>query len=64
MLSQVPAYDTAEAHAITTQAATDLLAHEKAQLPVVGEICPVGTMAKLAKMTRLLQELRLLVATA
>ena len=58
MLSQVPAHDTDEAYAITTQAATDLLAHEKAQLPVAGEICPVGTMAKLAKMKALLQDLR------
>lgn len=58
MSSQVPAHDTAEAHAITTQAAAELLAHEKALLPVAGEICPVGTMAKLAKMKALLQDLR------
>lgn len=64
MLNLVPAHDTAEAVAITDQAATALLAREKDLLPVVGEICPVGTMAKLVKMTRLLQELRLLVAMA
>lgn len=65
MLSQVPAHDTAEAHAITTQAATELLAHEKAQLPVGYEICPVGTLhrldiaqTKIAMMKRLLQTFR------
>ena len=64
MPSFVPAHDTAEAVAITDQAAAALAAHEKALLPVVGEICPVGTMAKLTKMKTLLQELRLLVALA
>lgn len=64
MLSIVPTHDTAEAVAITDQAAAELLAKEKTLLPVVGEICPIGTMAKLIKMKALLQELRLLVATA
>lgn len=51
-------HDTPEAIAITDKAAAELKAHELKLLPVVGEICPVGTLAKLAKIKRLLQELR------
>jgi hypothetical protein len=54
-------YDTPEAIAITDKAAAELKAHELKMLPVVGEICPVGTLAKLQKMAALVKELRSLI---
>ena len=57
-------YDTPEAIAITDKAARDLLSNEKrlAEMPVIGEICPVGTLAKLRKMKALIEEFKELVA--
>lgn len=54
--------DTPTEARVGEKAAQQLHAHEKALMPVVGEICPIGTMDKLNKMKKLLQELRLLVA--
>lgn len=54
-------HDTPEAIAITDKAAAELKAHELKMLPVVGEICPVATLAKLQKMTALVRQLRELV---
>ena len=57
-------HDTPEAIAITDKAAAELKAHELKLLPVVGEICPVGTLAKLRRMTVLIQQLQRLMVAA
>lgn len=58
-------HDTPEAIAITDQAALGLFVKERPiavieprPIPVIGEICPVGTFAKLQKMTALVKQLR------
>ena len=50
------AYDTKKAISVTEKAAHDLLLNEKclAEIPVIGEICPVGTLAKLKNLKELL----------
>lgn len=50
--------DTPAKAKIGDAAAKELHAHELKLLPVVGEICPVGTLAKLHKMTALVKQLR------
>ena len=49
-------HDTPEAIAITDKVAAELLIQEKAFLnvPIVGEICPVGTLETLRKLKEIL----------
>jgi hypothetical protein len=50
--------DTPTEAVIGDAAAKELQASELKLLPAVGEICPSGTLVKLAKIKSLLQELR------